>query len=478
MKPVKLAGLEPAALFGYFEKLTTIPHGSGNTRAISDYFLEFSAEHGLDCHRDEAGNVFIFKKATPGYEDHAPVILQAHMDMVCQKKEDFTLDMEKDPLDVTHDGTFVFARGTSLGGDDGAGIALCLTILADDTLAHPALEILFTTDEETGMIGATKMDLSSFKGRQLINLDGANEKHFIAGCAGGTRVVMEMPLQKAPVQGALVNIRLDQLHGGHSGGLIHLPFANASKVLIELLQQLRQVAPFRLADFIGGTAGNAIPKASEATLVMDPADISKVQPLCDKCLADLKANFNEPEAIVEVAQKGEAEVAYTEDSTDAIMNLLTELPNGMLDYFERFKIAMTSLNLGIVKTDDTLWLQTNVRSNDNDARQTLKAKLKAIAEKYGCQFSLTGDYPAWEYREDSPLRKAMTKVYVAQFGKEPGLHVTHAGLECGLIGEKLPGLDCVSMGTNLHFIHTADEKLEIAPFGRSLEFLKNVLKEL
>lgn len=478
MKPVKLAGLQPETLFGYFEKLCSIPHGSGNTKALSDYFLEFAAEHGLENLRDEAGNVIIFKKASAGYEDHPPVILQAHMDMVCQKKEDCALNMETDPLDVTHDGKFVFARGTSLGADDGAGVSLCLTILADDTLAHPPLEVLFTTDEETGMLGANKLDLSVLKGRRMINLDGASEDRVIAGCAGGTRVILEMPLEKTTCEGTELCIRIDQLRGGHSGGLIHLPYANANKAMAALLLQLREIATLRIASFNGGTAGNAITKTCEAKIVLAADDVVKVQPLCEKYLTELKNTYDEPSAVITAEVSGAATQAYTEASTAAILGLLEELPNGMLAWFEQFKIAMTSLNLGIVKTDDTLWLQTNVRSNDNSSRQELKAQIKAISEKYGCNFGVSGDYPAWEYKEVSPLRETLLRVRKELHGFEPIVCVTHAGLECGLIGEQLPGLDCVCTGTNMRYIHTADELLEIEPFGRALEFLKVVLKEL
>ena len=477
MKPVKLAGLQPETLFGYFEKLCSIPHGSGNTKALSDYFMEFAAENGLKSIRDEAGNVILFKNASAGYEEHPPVILQAHMDMVCQKKEDCKLDMEKDPLDVTHDGKYVFASGTSLGADDGAGVALCLAILSDKTLVHPALEVLFTTDEEVGMLGAAKLDLSVLKGRRMINLDGANENYLTAGCAGGARVVLEMPLEKAAYEGVALSLSLDQLHGGHSGGLIHLPYANANKVMVELLEKIWEIVPFRIAAFNGGTAGNAIPKACEVQIVVAADGVGKIKQLCQEHLSELKNSYTEPDAVLYVKESAATE-AYTADSTTAIIGLLDELPNAMQEYFDEFQIAKTSLNLGIVKTADTLWLQTNIRSNVNQGRQDLQNRVRTVGDKYGCTYSETGIYPAWEYMPESSLRETMVRVSRQTRGIDPQIKVTHAGLECGLIGEKLPGLDCISAGTNMLSIHTADEKLEIAPFGRTLEFLKNVLKEL
>lgn len=479
MKPVKLAGLEPENLFGYFEKLCSIPHGSGNTKALSDYFLSFAQEHGLRSNRDEAGNVILFKNASAGYEDHPPVILQAHMDMVCQKEEGCARNMQTDPLDVKHDGTYVYAEGTSLGADDGAGVAMCLTILADDTLEHPALEVVFTNDEEIGLVGANAADLSLLKGRQMINLDGATDTTFIAGCAGGARVSLQMPLESAPCEQTVLDIRLDGLHGGHSGGLIHLNYANANKEMAKLLQQLRAKMPLRIVSFAGGTAGNAIPRSCQAQIALDEKDAERAKAMCQQFIADLKNTYEEPEAVLsaQILVQG-AQQAYTVESTNAIIDFLMELPNGMLVWNDTFKIPLTSLNLGIAKTGETLEILTNVRSNINQNRQQLQDQLKAIGEKYGCSYSQTGVYSAWEYRENSPLREAMVKTYKQMRGEEPVIRVTHAGLECGVFGEKLPGLDCVCAGCNMRFIHTAQEVLEIASFGKALDYFKRVLRAL
>jgi len=479
MKPVKLAGLEPETLFGYFEKLCSIPHGSGNTKAISDYFLSFAQEHGLRSHRDEGGNVILFKDASAGYEDHPPVILQAHMDMVCQKEEGCTRNMETEPLDVTHDGTYVYAEGTSLGADDGAGVAMCLTILSDDTLEHPALEVVFTNDEEVGLVGANAADLSMLKGRQLINLDGATDTTFVAGCAGGARVTLQMPLTSAPCSQAVLDIRLDGLHGGHSGGLIHMNFANANKEMAKLLQQLREQMALRIVSFAGGTAGNAIPRSCQAQIALDAADVPKAKALCKAFIEELKNTYDEPEALMSAQLLDEgAQQAYTAECSDAIIGFLMELPNGMLEWNEQFKIPMTSLNLGITKTGEYLNILTNVRSNVNKKRQNLQDQLKTIGEKYGCTYSQSGVYSAWEYREDSPLRDTMVAQYKQMNGKDPVIRVTHAGLECGVFGEKLPGLDCVCAGCNMRYIHTAQEVLEIASFGKVLNYFKQVLKSL
>lgn len=478
MKPVKLAGFEPADLFGYFEKLCSIPHGSGNTKAISDYFLSFAQEHSLRSYRDEGGNVMLFKPASAGYEDHPPVILQSHMDMVCQKVDGCTLDMEKEPLALTHDGTYIYAEGTTLGADDGAGVALCLTILADKTVQHPALEVIFTNDEEIGLVGANALDASMLKGRNLINLDGAGDDKFVAGCAGGARVSLQMPLESAPNTQPVLEITLENLHGGHSGGLIHLNFANANKEMAKLLQRIAVQSDMRIVSFGGGTAGNAIPRSCRAQIALASENAAQVKAMCEAFVAELKNTYNEPDAVLTVQESTAASVAYTDESTKAILGLLNELPNGMLAYFERFGIAQTSLNMGIAKTGETLEILTNVRSNVNQERQNLQDRLKAIGEKYGCTYSQSGVYSAWEYKEESVLRSTMVEVYKQMKGEEPMIRVTHAGLECGTIGEKLPGLDCVCIGCNMQFIHTAQERMEIASFAKTLEYLKNVLKAL
>lgn len=477
MKAIKLAGLNPEPLFGYFEKLCSIPHGSRNTKAISDYFVEFAAQHGLGCIQEPSNNVILFRQASAGYEDHPPVILQAHMDMVCQKKADCTADMQKDPLDVTHDGTFIFARGTSLGADDGAGVALCLALLADPALICPPLEVIFTTDEEIGLIGANQLDASVLKGRRMINLDGAYEASFAAGCAGGTRVDLVMPLQTEACRKQVVCICLEGLHGGHSGGLIHLNLANANKAMGQLLAKLRQTVPFKIVSFAGGTAGNAICKSCQAQIEVDGAHWDAIGKICDQFLKELKETYDEPEAALHIEQ-GTAATVCTEQSTNDILSLVQELPNGMQQWFSEFNIPLTSLNMGIAKTDDAFRLHFGVRSNIDKNRMQLLEKIKAIAEKYNCTYSQSGVYCAWEYRADSPLRNTMTQVYHRRTGKEAVVKVSHAGLECGVIGQKLPGLDCVSCGPNMRYIHTADEKLEIASFARFYEYLKDVLKEL
>ena len=272
----KLQGLQPEKVFAYFEKICSIPHGSGNTKAISDYLVSFAQERGLKYIQDSLNNVILFAPATKGYENRPSVILQGHMDMVCEKDEDCTLNMALDGLEVTHDGEYVFAKGTTLGGDDGIALAYALAILDDESIPHPALEIVITVDEETGMEGATGTDLSMLKGRTLINIDSEDEGIFTVSCAGGARGTIRLPLQRRAVYGPCVKLVVDGLQGGHSGVEIHQNRANASKIMGHLLARVQELMPVCITGLSGGSKDNAIPRSCQATLVAMGSHIERI----------------------------------------------------------------------------------------------------------------------------------------------------------------------------------------------------------
>lgn len=481
MKTEKLKGLEPENVFAYFEKICSIPHGSFHTKALSDYFVSFAEEHGLRCIQDTANNVIIFKEASAGYEDHEPVILQGHMDMVCQKEEGCTINMETDPLDVTHDGEYVFANGTSLGADNGIAVALCLAILADDTAVHPPLEVIFTSEEENGMLGATAIDLSMLKGKRMVNLDTLNEIYFTAGCAGGARVALELPLTWETYTGETLSIVLDEFHGGHSGNLIGMKYANTNKTMGQLLEKLQSLGAVRIVSFHGGTAGNAIPKNCKAVIAAEGLDVQKVEATCTEFLAELKENYEEPAATLTVTLVPAADTKImTEETSRKLTALIHDYINGLQTWNPYFKsLPQTSLNLGVTETrEDVFYLMSAVRSNVNAERLQVQAALKTVADRYGCKHTEYGIYSAWEYRNDSPLRTMMSKVYEEHYGRKPIVIVLHAGLECGVLSEKIPGLDCVSCGPTAYDLHTANERLEIASVGRSMEYIKKLLAAL
>ena len=480
MSQMKLAGLKPGSVFRYFEEICAIPHGSRNTKAISDYLVAFAKEHNLKYIQDESNNVILFGPGTCGMEDHAPVILQGHMDMVCEKDASCPLDMAVDGLDLMHDDRFVYAKGTTLGGDDGIAVAYALAILEDNTIAHPPLEVIITVDEEIGMLGANAIDLSMLRGRTLVNLDSEEEGIFTVSCAGGATSVISLPVERKAVYGPCVRLTVDGLRGGHSGAEIHKNRANANKVMGEYLSRIQKLMPLCLTSFSGGSKDNAIPRSCQATVVAMGIGIERINDVAAQLQAEIREKYDEPEATVQAfdvdALGGNS---LTTSATSDVISLLCACPNGVQSYSQDIPgLVQTSLNLGIAKLGDQFTATFSVRSSVNQEKEELIRKLRELTDFYNGSYSQSGTYPAWEFRKDSPLRDTMVRIYQEMFGKEPQVLAIHAGLECGLLGDKLPGLDCVSIGPQMHDIHTSREKLEIASTERTWNFLLEVLKNL
>ena len=330
MNAVKLAGLQPANVFAYFEKLCSIPHGSGNTKAISDYLVSFAREQNLRYIQDEINNVIIFGDGTCGYEDHEPVIIQGHMDMVCVKDAVCTIDLQTEAIDVTHNGEFVYANGTSLGADDGIAVAYALAILADKNIPHPPLEVVITVDEETGMDGATGIDLSMLRGRKLLNIDHDEEGSFTVSCAGGVKSTITMPVGRRVVYGPCIRLTVEGLKGGHSGAEIHKKLANANKVMGEFLGRVQQLMPLCITKLTGGEKDNAIPNFCQVTLVALGMYIERINDIAEKLQQEIREQYDEPDAIVrgdDVDALGGN--ALTTESTAKVIALLNGAPNGI-----------------------------------------------------------------------------------------------------------------------------------------------------
>ncbi len=480
MSKGKLAGLAPASVFSYFEAICAIPHGSGNTKQISDYLVSFAKEQGIRYRQDEWNNVVLFQEGTSGYENHAPVILQGHMDMVCEKDEDCTINMETDGLDVRHDGTHIFAQGTTLGGDNGIAVAYALALLADKTIAHPPLEIIITVDEETGMEGAAGVDLSDLQGRTMINLDSEDEGIFTVSCAGGVRGTIHLPVERRVVYGPCVRLTVEGLQGGHSGVEIHKNRANANKVLAELLSRVQKVMPICITKLQGGAKDNAIPRSATVTFVALGMQPERMNDIAAQLETEIRTQFDEPNVKIygdNVDALGGN--ALTSESTAKVIALLNAAPNGVQSWSEDIAgLVQTSLNLGVMNLAQELTLTFAVRSSVNQEKRDLLKRLEELARFHGGTYTEMGDYPAWEYRKNSPLRDVMVGTYREMFGKEPQVVAIHAGLECGMLSEKLPGLDCVSIGPDMLDIHTSREKLDIASTRRTWEFLLEILKAL
>ena len=480
MQAIKLAGLEPAAVFGYFEKICSIPHGSKNTKLISDYLVEFAKEHQIRYIQDDANNVILFQEGTCGMEDHAPVVLQGHMDMVCEKDASCPIDMAKEGLDVTHDEQCVYARGTTLGGDDGIAVAYALALLADKSIPHPPLEVIITVDEEIGMLGADVIDLSMLKGKTLINLDSEDEGIFTVSCAGGCRATITLPVDRRAVYGPCIRLSVDGLQGGHSGVEIHKNRANANKIMGVFMSRIQELMPLCLTSFSGGSKDNAIPRSCQANLVAMGIHLDRINGIAEKLQAEVREQYDEPNATVQAfdvdALGGNS---LSTESTAKVIGLLCSVPNGVQAMSQDIPgLVQTSLNLGIARLDERFSVTFSVRSSVNSEKVELLDQLKKLSEFYDGGYSQMGDYPAWEYKKDSLLRDTMVRIYTDMFGKAPEVVAIHAGLECGILGEKIPGLDCVSIGPQMHDIHTSREKLEIGSTERTWKFLLEVLKNL
>ena len=475
-----LEGLEPQAVFSYFEEICHIPHGSGNTAAISRYLVDFAKENCLRYTQDTLGNVILFVEGNGAQEDRAPVILQGHMDMVCEQDASSTKDMKTEGLDVTHDGKVVFAKGTTLGGDDGIAVAYLLALAADKSLPHPPLELILTVDEETGMDGAMGIDLSALRGRQLINLDSEDEGVFTVSCAGGAKSTLHLPVEYTTSNAPLYSCKLEGLRGGHSGVEIHKNRTNANLELGKFLAVIADIAPMQIATLSGGSKDNVIPQEAAATFI-SALSAEKIQAIADERTASIQATFDEPNAKFSVkAYPVDVSTVLTEADTDRLLRLLTAVPNGVQAMSQAIAgLVETSLNLGVLTLTDTeAALTFAVRSSVDAQKVALVQTLRRQIEALGGSYTERGTYPAWEYKATSALRETFVAAYQKLYGTAPKIEAIHAGLECGLFSEKIENLDCISLGPQMHDIHTARETLEIASVKRTWDLLLEVLKTL
>ena len=473
-----LEELEPKNVYRFFEEMCAIPHGSGNTKAISDWCVAFAKERGLEYHQDRLNNVILIKEATPGYENAGAVILQGHLDMVCEKAAGCQKDMAREGLDLAVDGDYVYAKDTTLGGDDGIAVAMALAILDDDSIPHPRLEAVFTVDEEIGMLGAVDIDVSPLRGKTLINLDSEDEGIFTVSCAGGNMTCCRLPVERTAFDGTALSIRVDGLQGGHSGVEIHKSRANACMVLGRALRAAGKAAPMRLIRADGGLKDNAIPALAEAQIVS--ADAAAAQQALAKLEDDLKTEYRVTDPGIHLGvEPCQASMTPMDDgSTARAVCLLTCVPNGVqVMSADIAGLVQTSLNLGILKTEETAMTASFcLRSSVDSEKQMLKDRLACLTEQLGGTVSFSGDYPGWAYLEDSPLRDRMVEVYREQYGSEPRVEAIHAGVECGMFSGQIPGLDAVSIGPDLREIHTPRERMSISSVQRVWKFLLEVLR--
>lgn len=460
-----LADYQPEQVLYYFEQLCAIPHGSGNVKKVADYLCFFAKLHNLAFERDSADNVIIRKEATPGYGHLPTVILQGHTDMVCAKIPESAHDFEKDGIELIVDGDLLHANGTTLGGDDGIAVAMALALLAADDVDHPKLEVVLTSDEEIGLVGAKALDYSKLNGKFLLNLDSEAEGILTVSCAGGSMTTVTLPFVRESVSGDVYKVRIHGLTGGHSGAEIHKGRANAAVLAGEFLAECGA----RVISAEGGSADNAI--MTECVLTVCGGDVENAARVCEKRFAQRFPDENIKMICTPTGETGAEAV-----SAD-LGGYLRKAPYGIQAMSKEIDgLVQTSLNVGILRTEgDAFVLTYSVRSSVESEKNALNASVKEIAASFGGSAVTEGEYPAWEYRKNSPLRELMTKVYEDMYSRRMKVEAIHAGLECGLFAGGIPGLDAVSFGPNMQDIHTPREAISIESVGRTWSYLLAVL---
>ncbi len=473
-----LENLKPQRVFKYFEEICSIPHGSGDMDKIADYCVEFAKSHALEYKRDGANNVVIYKNATADYENAEPVILQGHLDMVCQKLEDRNIDFSADGLDIFIDGDFVKARGTTLGADNGIAVAMVLAILESNEYRHPRIEAVFTTDEEIGMVGATKLDMSLLSAKKMINIDSEEENAVTVSCAGGSDFKVSLPINRVKKLGTEATVILKGLKGGHSGIEIDKGRVNANMLAGRFLNSLAKAVDFEIISIDGGDKGNAIPNLCKMRLCVDDAE--KFVNEAEKELEIIKNEISEREKdfspVITVGESAEFDVFDNELKNNLIFALLCA-PNGIIEMSASIKgLVETSLNLGILATsEEEITMLFTLRSNKKSAHIALENKLNGFFEKLPCTIEASGHYPPWEFKENSELQKLYIDTYKEITGIEPSVEAIHAGLECGIFYSAIEGLDCISIGPDLFDVHTVNEKMSISSTEKIFNVLINLL---
>lgn len=474
-----ISALNPKRVFHYFKKISNIPRGSGNQNAISEYCENFAKEHSLKYHRDKSNNVIIYKDASLGYEKSEPVILQGHLDMVCQKTSDSDFDFDKDSLELYVEGDYLKANGTTLGADDGVAVAMILAILEDTSISHPPVEAVFTTDEEIGMLGALELDFSKLNGKKMINIDSEEENILTVSCAGGSDFKITVPYEKKKVIGECFKVTIKGLKGGHSGVMINSGRVNADILAGRLLNFLVNNFEVSLVRINGGDKGNAIPLFCEFEFVCNESVkvYEKLKSYADLVISEIFDR--EPGILIEVSNgmSGEFE-CVDNDSFKKLVTALVVLPNGVMEMSSSIEnLVETSLNLGILETDENkIVMHYTLRSNIMSALKFLEDRLLNFVKSSDLLSETFGHYPAWEYCQNSEVQKLYGEIYRKHTGKEIKVCAIHAGLECGVFADNISEFDCISIGPDIHSIHTTEEKLSISSTKRIYEIILDFLE--
>lgn len=484
-----LESLQPSKVFNFFEEIAAIPHGSKNTKLISDYVVSVAKRHNLKYIQDDSNNVVVYMDACftgtdlSDANDMDTVILQGHLDMVCEKTDDSDFDFSCEGLRLNVEDGFLKAEGTTLGGDDGIAVAYMLALMDSDDIPHPPLELVFTVDEEIGMLGAQAFDMSALSGKKLLNIDSEDEGHLLVSCAGGATATLHFPILRRGAQGDKYRIVVSGLKGGHSGVEIDKGRANADIVLGKLLQSIFFVDDtMRVITVRGGLKDNAIPVKAEAFIVSK--NETEVKNEVSRFLEEYRESYKDadPNLSITIEKVNVNSDVYPLDEAANLSFVMAygSLPNGVIKMSEDIEgLVQTSLNLGIMDTfSEEITLSFSVRSSVNKEKEALIVELAAIVQSAGGTMTVEGEYPAWEYKEESKLRDVMTAKYEEMFQEKMVVEAIHAGVECGLFVDSIEGLDAVSFGPNIYDIHTPKERLDIASTERTWNFILAVLKDL
>lgn len=481
---MEITELSPKIVWKYFHEITQVPRPSKKEGKIIAYLEKFAKEHNIAYKKDHVGNIVMTKPATPGYEDRVKVILQSHVDMVCEKNADTKHDFDNDPIRAIVDGEWLHADGTTLGADNGIGCAAQLAILASNDIPHGPLEALFTIDEETGMTGAMELKPGFLEGKILINLDSEDEGELFIGCAGGMGIIAEFKYNAVDAPKDLVWLRASVagLKGGHSGGEIHCGLGNANKILTRFLYALDKSTTWSLAEISGGNLHNAIPREAHAVFGVKAADKAKVEALIKQLDADVRNEQKavDPNVRVSLGEATAPSKVIDEKTKHALVRALYACPHGVLGMsHEIADLVETSNNLASIKQrDGVILVETSQRSSTTSLRNSASEMVSSVFELAGASVSVRDPYPGWKPNPDSAILKASADAYRKLFGKEPAVKAIHAGLECGLILDVYPDLDMVSFGPTLRDVHSPAERIEIKTVDLWWKHLLEVLKEI
>lgn len=469
----------------WFEEITKIPRCSKDEGAICDWLINWAKENNFEVKTDKVQNVLIKVPANPGYENSPTIVIQGHVDMVCEKTPDSTHDFTKDPIKLVYEGEWLTADKTSLGADNGIAVAMALTMALDKEIPRPALELLFTVDEETGLTGASALEPGFIKGKILINIDSEDEGYFTVGCAGGINTNLSVPFELADVPNdhKLLKIKAGGMKGGHSGIDINKQKANAIKILTQALNDAAGKVGIRLANIAGGTAHNAIPRDCEAFVYVPGNKVDELNTVLAEAEKTLNIEFKntDPDLFIKAEETSETfEQALTTADTKKIFDVIIVLPHGVAAMSTDIEgLVETSNNLARIRVEDRqLNVLTSQRSSLVSRLEALTIRIEAVARLAGGEAKSGDGYPPWQPNMDSPLLARSLKIYEGLFNKKPVVEVIHAGLECGIIGDKNPGMDMISIGPTLKNPHSPDEKVHIGTIGMVWDFTAELLKDL